>query len=730
MAYWMHLTPSPIDTILKQESFTLQELLEEDDIVQECKCCNQILLDFLTKNESIELLLKLMTRPELDHPKAKLYSKKAADVLLCEVTVVTKAVMNSPEHLSFLLSFLEQPSIGDPAGDLALAGHFCRMLLQLSNSHPEEMLEALVMHPNLFAQLLSKLSLDSFKEMMSPMLLAQEEDPMHLVTCWLWGNNVVADTLEILRTTDDMSLHCNVSEMLRELAEQRPQVLSDLAQLDHIRVLVSFLENSHNDDKIANVFHVLSGVVAQGKDAVDEFDVSPTSCADSSVAGVIAGAMEIMVRLLQQVPDQEIPMPAGPLRPVLGKMRLRCVEFIALVMRAYKTGAAASCLHSAMITHGVLPCVINLLFDHPWHNILHIHIDDIIQHCLYSTNDELRIALIDQASLHMRLTHSLQSICPENDAEDAKAEDTEHTDVQPSDAPDKTAESVESIENEAESNEVEAAKPRARAPRSSAGNLGCVIGLAQALSEAAENHDCLMSRLRDEADWNGAVLNILQEELRKQTVELGRTEPLLDMACAGGDSSSEDEQHYIHHSSSDEEGDDDPFHSGVQNRITDAFANSDTTFHDDSDAWSTQPINESDWNNNWVASFSTESSTAGTFGSTEISGSNDFSMVEDPWADQAPEEIDSSMDNWGAGPAWEANFGGTETTGEASGPAWNSCFEATTDTVEGAMVEAVCAVDADVPEEVTEEELVEEVTVSEPCNDGFDVPEEESVGDV
>lgn len=729
MAYWMHLTPSPIDNILKQESFTLQELLEEDEILQECKCCNQILLDFLTKSESIELLLKLMTRPELDHPKAKLYSKKAADVLLCEVTAVTKAVINSPEHLSYLLSFLEQPSTGDPAGDLALAGHFCRMVLHVSNSYPEETLEALVLHPNLFAQLLSKLSLDSFKEMMSPLLLAQEDDPMHLVTCWLWGNNVVADTLEIIRTTDDMSLHCNVSEMLRELVEQRPQVLSDLAQLDNIKVLVSLLESSDNDDKMANVFHVLSGVVAQGKDAVDEFDVSPTSGADSSVAGVIAGAMEIMVRLLKQVPDQEIPMPAGPLRPILGKMRLRCVEFIALVMRAYKTGAAASCLHSAMITHGILPCVIDLLFDHQWHNILHIHIDDIIQHCLYSTNDELRIALIDQASLHMRLTHSLQSICPEKDTETGKSEDVEPAAVDASDAPDTTAESVECAENEAESTKAEAVKPKAAAPRSSIGNLGCVIGLAQALSEAAENHDCLMSRLRGEADWNAAVLDILQEELRKQTVELGRTEPMPDMICPGGDSSSEDEQHYIHHSSSDDEDDDDPFHSGVQNRIKDAFANSDTTFHDDSDAWNTQPINESDWSsgNDWVASFSTEKSD-GAFGSTEISGSNDFSMVEDPWADQAPEEIDTSMDNWGAGPAWEANFGGTETTAEASGPAWNSCFEATTETVEGAMVDAVCAVDADVPEEVTEEEVVEEV--SEPCADGFDVPEEESAGDV
>lgn len=685
----MHLTPSPIDNILKQESFTLQELLEEDDLVQECKCCNQTLLDFLVKPESIEHLLTLMIRPDVDHPKAKLYSKRAADVLLCEVSAVTKALVSNPAHLRLLLEFLEEPSTGDCAGDLALAGHFCRMVLHLSNSHPEDTLEAFNAVPNLFAQLLGKVGLDSYKEMLSPMLLAQDDDTMHPVTCWLWERNVIGDMLEILRTTDDASMHSNVSEMLRELVEQRPEALTGLGQPDNIKALTALLESSDCDLKIANVFHVLSGVVAQGNNAVDEFDhEAPAAGDDSSVASVIAESMERMASLLKQVPDREIAMPNGPLRPILGQMRLRCVEFIALVMRAYKTGAAASCLHMCMIEHGILPCVINLLFDHPWHNILHIHIDDIIQHCLYSTNDELRIALIDQGSLHIRLTEVLQLCCApiKPDAEESKPEEAPAPPVQP--------------------------------PQT--GNLGCVVGLAQALSEAAENHDCLNSRLSSEAEWAAVVSGVLQEELRKQAIELGRSEPLPEQYI-GGDSSSEDEQHYIHHSSSDDE--DDPFHgSGVQNRITDAFATADTTFHDDSDAWNTHPIGDNAWtaSSGWVESFSEGSSTGATFGS-DLSGSNDFSMVEeDPWADQAPEEIDSGQDNWGS-------FGSAEQSGE-SGPAWNSCFEATPETVEGAMVDAGCEAPGDVPEEVPEEEVVDEAAPV--VDDGFDVPEEESAGDV
>eukprot|EP00656_Telonema_subtile_P027234 TRINITY_DN2927_c0_g1_i2.p1 TRINITY_DN2927_c0_g1~~TRINITY_DN2927_c0_g1_i2.p1 ORF type:complete len:685 (-),score=202.61 TRINITY_DN2927_c0_g1_i2:128-2182(-) len=671
------------------------------------------------------------------------YSKKAADVLLCEVSALTKAIVGKSEHLSSLLGFLEQPPIGDCAGDLALAGHFCRLVLHLSNSHPQEMLDAFNGAEAFFTQILSKLSLDSFKEMLTPLLLSQDDDPLYLVTCWFWERPVIAEMLEILRTTEDMSMHSNVSDMLRELVEQRPEALTELSKPENIKALISLLETTDCDHKNSNTFHVLSGLVAQGTNGADEFDhVAPPAGADSSVAGVIAEAMEIMARLLNQVPDREIPMPSGVLRPILGKMRLSCVEFIALVMRAYKTGEAAVCLHSCMIEHGILPCVINLLFEHPWHNILHVHIDDIIQHCLYSTNDELRTALIDQGSLHERLTEVLQQCCAPKQAaddEDSKSEAEADAPSEPEAAPAaEEAASEEAAPAAEEEAAPEAALEDAPAPAKSivsgAGNLGCVVGLAQALSEAAENHECLKSRLASEVAWAEAVSGLLLEELRKQTLELGRSEPLPEQ-YVGGDSSSEDEQHYIHHSSSDD--DEDPFHgSGVQNRITDAFATSDTTFHDDSDAWNTQSINDSEWTttNGWVASFSNEASSTGgaAFGSGDLSGNNEFSMVEDPWADQAPEEIETTttQDNWGSGPAWEANFGAAEPSGE-TGLAWNSCFEQNPETVEGAMVDAGCEGSNEVPEEVPEEEVpgVQEAAPAA-VEDGFDVPEEESAGDV
>lgn len=709
MAYWMHLTPSAIDNILKQESFTLQELLEEEDLVQECKCCNTALLDFLTKPETIHELLTLMTQPDVDHPKAQLYSKKAAEVLLCDASAISKAVVGNEDHMTHLLAFLQQDSTGDCAGDLALAGNFARMIMNLSNCYPEEVLETLDKHPEFFSQLVAKLHLDSFKEMLTQLLTAQTEEPCHVITCWLWQNTVVKDLLEKLSSSEDLDTHCNVAAVLRELAESTragPQVLTELSTSENMQMLLGMLEDSEDDARCANVLVVLAGVVAQGTSALDEFDLSPCADPDANVAGIIAGAMGTMHGLLQKVPDQEIHFPMGVLRPVLGMMRLRCVEFLALAVRAYKTGPAASQLHDKIVEHSILPCLIQLLFDHPWHNVLHISIDDIIQHCLYSTNDSLRIALIDQASLHTRLTESLNAHCPQpaKPADGAAPENTSETAEETAPA---AEQAHEDPLDKAFEDDLAAQSPKPAVGGDSTepvsqsstatGNMGCVIGLAQALVEAAGNHECLQTRLEKEPEWQAAVENILNEELRKQSLELGRSE---HQQYVVGDSSSEDEQHYIHHSSSDEE-DDITFQTGgVQNRITDAFATPETTFHDDSNAWGSA----GKWttSSDWVATFEDNSTNSAGF---DGSNPNEFSMVEDPWADQAPEEVPQDTQNWGAGPAWQANFGGAEEPQE-SGPAWNACFEASeTVDLEGAMLEPV---DEGVVADVVEEEVVEE----------------------
>lgn len=60
-------TTSHVDKLLDKEDVTLRELMDEDDILQECKAQNRKLLDFLCRQQCMEELVSLVTQdPPLD----------------------------------------------------------------------------------------------------------------------------------------------------------------------------------------------------------------------------------------------------------------------------------------------------------------------------------------------------------------------------------------------------------------------------------------------------------------------------------------------------------------------------------------------------------------------------------------------------------------------------------------------------------------------------------------
>lgn len=51
-------TTSPVDSVLDKDVYTLEELLDEDEIIQECKALNSRLINFLRGKAQVEALLR------------------------------------------------------------------------------------------------------------------------------------------------------------------------------------------------------------------------------------------------------------------------------------------------------------------------------------------------------------------------------------------------------------------------------------------------------------------------------------------------------------------------------------------------------------------------------------------------------------------------------------------------------------------------------------------------
>lgn len=129
MSFWRTFgfhTVSAIDTILDKEGYTLEELLDEEEILQEVKSQNKRLLDFLTQPDILKVLIEFITvePPEGDEESKRKfkYPFLACEILCSDVWTICDAVYKDQDLVHSLYSFLEQ----DAPLNHQLANYVCR----------------------------------------------------------------------------------------------------------------------------------------------------------------------------------------------------------------------------------------------------------------------------------------------------------------------------------------------------------------------------------------------------------------------------------------------------------------------------------------------------------------------------------------------------------------------------------------------------------------------------
>ncbi|XP_055469040.1 serine/threonine-protein phosphatase 6 regulatory subunit 2 isoform X2 [Psammomys obesus] len=132
-------TTSHVDKLLDKEHVTLQELMDEDDILQECKAQNQKLLDFLCQQQCMEELVSLITQdPPLDmEEKVRFkYPNTACELLTCDVPQISDRLGEDESLLNLLYDFLDQ----EPPLNPLLASFFSKTIGNLIARKTEQVI--------------------------------------------------------------------------------------------------------------------------------------------------------------------------------------------------------------------------------------------------------------------------------------------------------------------------------------------------------------------------------------------------------------------------------------------------------------------------------------------------------------------------------------------------------------------------------------------------------------
>ncbi|KAJ8252514.1 hypothetical protein COCON_G00218260 [Conger conger] len=135
-------TTSHIDTLLEKEDVTLTEVMDEEDVLQECKAQNRKLVDFLVRPQCMEDLVSYITQEPCDDMDEKIkykYPNISCELLTSDVGQVNDRLGEDENLLMKLYSFLQN----EPPLNPLLASFFSKVLSILISRKPDQIVEFL-----------------------------------------------------------------------------------------------------------------------------------------------------------------------------------------------------------------------------------------------------------------------------------------------------------------------------------------------------------------------------------------------------------------------------------------------------------------------------------------------------------------------------------------------------------------------------------------------------------
>ncbi|XP_016471178.2 uncharacterized protein LOC107793360 isoform X2 [Nicotiana tabacum] len=479
-----NLSCSPVEAVLDKENFTLEELLDEEEIIQECKALNSRLINFLRDRAQVEQLLRYIVEEPSEDADSNWKFKFpfiACEIFTCEIDVILKTLVDEEELMDLLFSFLEP---NRPHSAL-LAGYFSKVVVCLMLRKTIPLMNYVQAHHDVFRQMVDLIGITSIMEVLVRLVGADIYPNTKDVMQWLADSNLLEMIVDKLSPSSFPEEHANAAESLCTITRNAPSPLATkLSSPSFVaRIFGHALEDSHSKSALVHSLSVCISLL-DPKRSIPSPMMYTYRCQyvyESSVhvnpetISAMLPKLGNLLKLLNISSDDKIlPTTYGELRPPLGKHRLKIVEFISVLL---KTGNEAA--EEELISSGTIERVLDLFFEYPYNNALHHHVESIINSCLESGNNILVDHLFEECNF---LGKILQ------------------TDQQPTVSGDGSQPTFSATGK--------------RAPR--VGNIGHITRISNKLAQLESNDNRIRAHLEKNMEWSDWHTNILQE---RNTIE-------------------------------------------------------------------------------------------------------------------------------------------------------------------------------------------------------------------
>lgn len=269
-----------IETLLGKEDVTLHELMEEDELLQECKAQNRKLIEFLTREDVLQELVNLVVNePSHDkemHLRFK-YANLASELLTSDVPAIIDKLVASPSLLDVLYKFLEKEKPLNPL----LASFFSKVLGMLVQRRSEQnwysyqftcfqVLDFLKSKGDFVETAVSHIGTSAIMDLLLRLICNVEEDEIRQsLHQWLCENQLVERLLERLSPEADSDEHTSAGQILCEIVVNSHEptnpeqgtsssIQSKLESEESVNKLLDLLlHEGRNESSVTHIINVL-----------------------------------------------------------------------------------------------------------------------------------------------------------------------------------------------------------------------------------------------------------------------------------------------------------------------------------------------------------------------------------------------------------------------------------------------------------------------------------------
>ncbi|XP_020584830.1 serine/threonine-protein phosphatase 6 regulatory subunit 3 [Phalaenopsis equestris] len=386
---------SPVDTILDKENCTLEELLDEDETIQECKAMNNRLINFLRERTQVEQLLRYIIEAapkEADKRRTFKLPFISCEILTCDVDIILQSLLEDDEAMNLLFSFLKP----DHPRSTILAGYFSKVVLCLMARKTTQLMSYVQSHPEILHQLIDLIGITSMMEVLIRLIGADENmyssytDALQLVD----STDVLDLIVDKFSSSDSPEVHANAAEVLCAITRYAPPGLAaKVCSPSFVGRLFRYaLEDSRPKSVLIQSLSVCICLLdpkrllqSSYQSFRSQLSHGTVVIADPETVDLMLEKLGYLLKLLDVATyDVTLPTTFGYLKPPLGKHRLKILEFISILFTLGSEDA-----EKELIRLGALRHALDLFFEYPFNNFLHHQVESMMVSCLESKKASL-----------------------------------------------------------------------------------------------------------------------------------------------------------------------------------------------------------------------------------------------------------------------------------------------------------------------------------------------------